>query len=309
MSIETPHTPCLLVVVDMNPFFWGARSYAETDAQPTAAAEVAEGGEPSLPSEAAPAREPFSGAQLHLSEFLAVLLTFLNAYRLTNRDSQVRVIGCHLTGAVLLLDTTKLKGFLAKELTESVRQLARTTSVAPQASAADADADGIDYGSKLGAALSLGICIGSKLIREKCTPRIIVFSVSPDLSEQYIAVMNCIFSAQKLKILIDACVLFEQDSSLLQQAAYITGGVYLRPRAQKQALIQYLLSAFLPDAETRQYIKVPLLKSVDFRASCFCHKRSENIAYVCSVCLSIFCTFLPVCPTCSVRFPFQTDRE
>ena len=288
-SLGENKTPCMLVILDLNPYFWGVRSLPETLAPATT----------TLTDDA-----PASVTQLHLSEFISVLLSYLNAYRLMNKATQIKVIACHLSGASLLLDSTHITGHFAKELTACVKQLAKSL-VLPAAPASEE----LGYGSKIGAGLSLAVCSANKLIKDNVTPRIMVFSASPDLSEQYVAVMNCIFSAQKLKILIDSCVLIEQDSPLLQQAAYITGGVYMRPEHQREALIQYLLCAFLPDAETRQYLKVPLLKSVDFRASCFCHKRSENIAYVCSVCLSIFCTFKPVCPTCQVKFPFDTARE
>lgn len=39
---------------------------------------------------------------------------------------------------------------------------------------------------------------------------------------------------------MDACVLGEAHSSFLQQAAYLTGGVYVRP-PKRGALVEYLL--------------------------------------------------------------------
>ena len=38
------------------------------------------------------------------------------------------------------------------------------------------------------------------------------------------------------------------------------------------------------------------------RAACFCHRQLVDVGYVCSVCLSIFCKFNPVCTTCH-RYP------
>lgn len=101
--------------------------------------------------------------------------------------------------------------------------------------------------------------------------RIFCVQASADSSSQYIPVMNCIFSAQKqvrgdvpsvaelLSILtrgtasslcfitspaqntpIDAVVIAAADSTFLQQAAHITGGVYLKP-AHRTSLVQYLL--------------------------------------------------------------------
>ncbi len=40
--------------------------------------------------------------------------------------------------------------------------------------------------------------------------------------------------------MIDACMLGGADSTFLQQATHLTGGVYLRPR-HRGALLQYLL--------------------------------------------------------------------
>jgi transcription initiation factor TFIIH subunit 3 len=87
-------------------------------------------------------------------------------------------------------------------------------------------------------------------------PRILILSVSPDLSTSYIPIMNSIFSAQKLvrlpmftiarslklpqKVTIDACQVFGPDTVFLQQAAHLTGGAYLYLE-RRDALLQYLI--------------------------------------------------------------------
>ena len=38
--------------------------------------------------------------------------------------------------------------------------------------------------------------------------------------------------------------------------------------------------------------------SVDFRASCFCHQKAVDFAFMCSVCLSLTCDTNSVCLTC-----------
>ena len=131
------------------------------------------------------------------------------------------------------------------------------------------------------------------------------------------------------------------DSSYLQQAAHLTGGLYLRApsgsgtqgggvaaagglgvgmgvgsfggpsplqsQQQKQhcnlgAALQYLLSCLSSDTVTRSMLRVHQPLGVDFRATCFCHKRALNVGYVCSVCLSIFCKQLPQCAICGTTF-------
>ena len=46
---------------------------------------------------------------------------------------------------------------------------------------------------------------------------------------------------------------------------------------------------------------------VDFRAACFCHRQLIDIGFVCSVCLSVFCSFTPICTTCDCNFEFDLN--
>uniref|UniRef100_A0A3P9Q913 General transcription factor IIH subunit 3 n=1 Tax=Poecilia reticulata TaxID=8081 RepID=A0A3P9Q913_POERE len=133
-----------------------------------------------------------------------------------------------------------------------------------------------------------------------------VIKAADDCALQYMNFMNVIFAAQKQNILIDACVL-DSDSGLLQQACDITGGLYLKI-PQKVALAQYLLWVFLPDSEQRSQLVLPPPAHVDYRAACFCHRNLIEIGYVCSVCLSIFCNFSPICTTCETAFKIQLPQ-
>jgi len=63
-----------------------------------------------------------------------------------------------------------------------------------------------------------------------------------------------------------------------------------------------LLWLFLPDESTRKMLVYPPKTHVDFRAACFCHRKLVDIGYVCSVCLSVFCSFTPICSTCNSNF-------
>ena len=40
------------------------------------------------------------------------------------------------------------------------------------------------------------------------------------------------------------------------------------------------------DRYLRKLVRLPVNEEVDFRASCFCHRRVIDMGYVCSVCLS-----------------------
>jgi transcription initiation factor TFIIH subunit 3 len=122
------------------------------------------------------------------------------------------------------------------------------------------------------------------LDRIPLTSRILIVSVSGDLANQYIPVMNSIFAAQRKKIPIDILKL-AGDTVLLQQASDATGGVYMKPE-RPEGLLQYLMMAYLPDATARKSLIIPSAGGVDFRAACFCHRKVVDIGYVCSVCLS-----------------------
>ncbi|KAI5804155.1 TFIIH subunit Tfb4/p34 [Peziza echinospora] len=136
--------------------------------------------------------------------------------------------------------------------------------------------------------------------------RILVVSVSGDLAVQYIPIMNCIFAAQRKKIPIDICKI-AGDSVFLQQASDATDGVYMQLQ-DPSGLLQYLMMAFLPDQTSRKHLVLPTQVNVDFRAACFCHKRVVDIGFVCSICLSIFCSppAGALCTTCGTKLDISS---
>jgi transcription initiation factor TFIIH subunit 3 len=149
----------------------------------------------------------------------------------------------------------------------------------------------------------------SHIDRIPLTSRILIVSVSGDLANQYIPVMNSIFAAQRKKIPIDILKL-AGDTVLLQQASDATGGVYMKPE-RPEGLLQYLMMAFLPDGTARNSLVIPSAGGVDFRAACFCHRQVVDIGFVCSVCLSsTFHSFLERDPllTCHSILQLQPTR-
>lgn len=63
-----------------------------------------------------------------------------------------------------------------------------------------------------------------------------------------------------------------------------------------------VLQVFSSDNKVRRFLALPQPKGVDFRASCFCHRRPIDQGFVCSVCLSVYCERLPECTTCGTSF-------
>jgi transcription initiation factor TFIIH subunit 3 len=168
-------------------------------------------------------------------------------------------------------------------------------------------------GTSMSKALSFALCFINRLEAEKPVgttlyPRILVIQASPDISAQYISVMNSIFSAQKMNVTVDACILGNEDSTFLQQAAHITGGVYMKPMRQ-EGLVQYLLGVYLVEKELRKVIQLPMQNLVDLRASCFETKKPIDNGYVCSVCLSVFSKYSPVCSTCGTKFKIKVPKR
>ncbi|KAF1956394.1 RNA polymerase II transcription factor-like protein B subunit 4 [Byssothecium circinans] len=150
----------------------------------------------------------------------------------------------------------------------------------------------------------------SKTQRIPLTSRVLIVSVSGDLANQYIPVMNSIFAAQRKRIPIDILKL-AGDTVLLQQASDATGGVYMKP-ARPEGLLQYLMMGFLPDGTARKYMVGMGEGGVDFRAACFCHRKVVDVGFVCSVCLSIFCTAsLPdnLCLTCGSYLTLRSAQS
>lgn len=131
--------------------------------------------------------------------------------------------------------------------------------------------------------------------------RILVMTASGSTATQYMNYMNAFFTAQKMNIPVDTCML-DRDSSLLQQGADITRGLYVKVPSL-DSLFQFLVWVFLPDASgLRKQMGMPYAAKVDYRAACFCHRQLVDIGFVCSVCLSIYCKFSPICTTCHTAF-------
>ena len=110
------------------------------------------------------------------------------------------------------------------------------------------------------------------------------------------------------------------DSTVfLQQAADATKGIFIPVKltsqtspasaletssTASQALLTYLLTSFLPSPGTRAaHLILPTRIDVDFRAACFCHRNVVSTGFVCSICLSIFCSVPEngVCLTCGTQ--------
>ena len=231
--------------------------------------------------------------------FCEHVLVFVNAFLLLNGANRLVVLALHCDGCHLLYESPELRaspqegeqgGCASRVLAERLAQLAT------------AHHDG-RLSPPLSAALSRALCYVQRAARGAgaAAPRLLCLHGSADCPGQYVAMMNAIFCAQSSAVPIDVCLLGDVESPFLQQAASLTGGVYLRP-PRPQAFLQYLLSVFATDLLSRTQLRLPQPRGVDFRASCFCHKRAVDVGFVCSVCLSIYCAQGSECTTCGTEF-------
>ncbi|KAG7116098.1 General transcription and DNA repair factor IIH subunit tfb4 like protein [Verticillium longisporum] len=140
---------------------------------------------------------------------------------------------------------------------------------------------------------------------------ILVVSVSDSDPSQYISTMNAVFAAAHASIPIDVLSLSPatakqttatqstdpndphkpaSSSSFLQQASHITNGTFLEPPSPLGLLAYLTFGLAVADTRARAALVPPTHHTVDFRAACFCHGRVIDTGFVCSVCLSIFCS-------------------
>ncbi|KAI0297107.1 transcription factor Tfb4 [Russula brevipes] len=257
---------------------------------------------------------------LSFQTFLSHVLTFLNSHIAAKHENTLAVFGALPGKSSMLyssLDAGPANSGDPPADPNSYRPFKVVSSVVTQNIQKELDLiEGLteEPPVALVGALTKALCFINRLAQSptdetsasaSADPHILILSVSPDLSSSYIPVMNSIFSAQKLKVSIDVCKVFGEETVFLQQAAHLTGGSYIYLE-RRDALLQYLTMSFLPPPSLRDVIAVPRQDKVDFRAACFCHKNIVDIGFVCSVCLSIFCSPVPVCSTCRTKFPMKT---
>ncbi|OJA08669.1 hypothetical protein AZE42_01189 [Rhizopogon vesiculosus] len=259
---------------------------------------------------------------LSIETFLSQLLAFLNAHIASKHENTLVVFGALPGKSVMLYSSTELltddmppldaNSYLPFKLVDStvVRRIMDELDAIgkleeePPCALVGAVTKALCYINRIThhSSTTTGVAEDPTTLHD---PRILILSVSPDLSSSYIPIMNAIFSAQKLAYV---CKVYGPDTVFLQQAAHLTNGSYIYLE-RRDALLQNLIMSFLSPPFIRKILAVPKQDKIDFRAACFCHKNIVDVGFVCSVCLSIFCQPLPVCSTCRTKFPINTLKR
>ena len=221
--------------------------------------------------------------RLTLAGALSRVLTYTN--RMLNLDQSIRT-----TTASAISTTTN-----AAALGRSRAQGSRGATIGGSGASGG--------GASSGGAGGLALAAHGATNLTSMTARILVVTPSDGNDANYIAIMNAIFAAQKMRLPIDVAKLGLHDSAYLQQACDTTNGIYLHIE-QPQGLIQVLCTAYFVEPSIRALVILPTNASVNYRASCFITGKSVDMGYVCSVCLCIM-SLVPAaekCPTCGLQF-------
>ncbi|KAF9682612.1 hypothetical protein SADUNF_Sadunf05G0127000 [Salix dunnii] len=234
----------VVVLLDTNPFFWTASS--------------------SLP----------------FSQFLSHVMAFVNSILLLNQLNQVVVIASGYNTCDYIYDSSSDASQLGPEngkmpsLYSNLLQKLEDFMIKDERLGKEQSQRAIKS-TLLSGALSMALCCILHIQRvfrsgpfhpQPRVRQILCLQGSPDGPEQYVAVMNAIFSAQRSMVPIDSCYVGAHNSAFLQQASYITGGVYVKPQ-HLDGLFQYLTTVFATDLHSRSFIQLPRPAGVDFRAS------------------------------------------
>ena len=250
------------------------------------------------------------------------LLTFLSAFKLLHEQNTLSVTIIDSSGAHVICSPDDSHDYLQPRLVEALYNVSsKSGSAGDHMASALAGSLCVINRARIAAAAaartgstddnsSLPVVSLSAATSATTQARVLVVLVDRDSPREYVPVMNCIFSAQRLRVPIDACVLSGEDSTYFQQATYITRGVYMRPPGfdprVDDSLLETLLTIFLVDQLSRDFLAMPSQGTVDFRASCFKTRKVIDIGYTCSVCLSTFDTSVgkkaAICPICGARF-------
>lgn len=261
-----------------------------------------------------PNQRLFRENQQILTQCLDSIIAFSNSHLMLKSKNKLAIVACHARTTEFLYPCKEenqevirqqdgqyeLFTQVEKNVKTSLQKLIKREALAAREMNQPTVCDTLIAG-----AVAMSLCYINRLTKElpageKMNSRILIITGSGESASQYMNFMNVFFTAQKQGVLIDVCSL-DQDLSLLQQGCDITGGLYLKV-PQLAGLVQYLLWVFLPEPPLRSCLVLPPPVKVDYRAACFCHRELIDIGYVCSVCLSIFCKFSPICTTCHTVF-------
>ena len=260
-----------VIILDVNPFLWNRRRGAASN-------------------------------DITFTQFIGAVQVFAKSHLMLNKHNTVHIIAALPSSYTVLVSNSTNGNDSRKtyfsgdfDLHKIVEKLWNSLTSEPEWHVGEGTA------KTLAQALSQSLCGINRMLHQNPLQKskILCLQISLDAPSSYNSIMNSIFSAQKFGIPVDAMIFSDDDSSFMEQACLLTGGIYSKPICQGDAL-QLLLIHFLPCCSSRQILRSPIPNHVDFKASCTCHNKSVDFTFMCSVCLSLFCPTAIVDDKCEI---------
>ncbi len=132
----------------------------------------------------------------------------------------------------------------------------------------------------------------------KTYSRIVVFSNSLVDNKIFGKLMNSVFVLEHKQIVLDVIEFSGQPQDYLLQSAQKTNGVYVAHQSAasgpgacfpNREFPQYLMQVLTISSSLRDAFKMPFQSKTNFSGTCSCHNEKIEFAWVCSVCLGIYC--------------------
>jgi transcription initiation factor TFIIH subunit 3 len=132
----------------------------------------------------------------------------------------------------------------------------------------------------------------------KTYSRIVMFSNSAVDNKVFSKLMNSVFVLEHKQIILDVIEFSGQPQDYLLQSAQKTNGVYIvhQPSASSpnscfpnREFPQYIMQVLTIGNSQREAFKMPYQSKTNFSGTCTCHNERIEFAWVCSICLGIYC--------------------
>lgn len=185
--------------------------------------------------------------------------------------------------------------------------------------------------STLSSALMIGLCYINRikiLYDSKITSRLFLLDVSEPhfYTKQYTQLMNIAYNAKRNNIIIDVFSLTDK-TTVLEQMCNITSGLYIDNSTfanincgrnkMEEILTQLMIFWYLPSNNSRKFFSNTYVNDDTNLAVCSCHNKQIDIAYICSCCLTIYCSEKDTqtnkdrmfCINCKTRFTKSLLRQ
>jgi transcription initiation factor TFIIH subunit 3 len=174
-----------------------------------------------------------------------------------------------------------------------------------------------DFETPVGQALSRALCFVNK---DRAVGCVIIFDCSShatDFASQSVAISNCGWAAvgqdHPLARINVVSLASDTPSAALLAVSAKTGGIHI-PRLYTEtqgSLLQAMLFHLTNSEEMNRILKTrPQPTTTHMGTVCACHNKSIDRGYVCSICLSIYCSDAAgICSACGSRIRREAKDE